>query len=77
MAARYSCDGCGCNLEKPRVVGAVLKRDYCEECEKNARMFLKAEEENRAHYRQRFAEVRQQLIKFHGKEGKFLLPDVP
>lgn len=76
MAASYTCDGCGCNVEKPKVVGVVIRRDYCEECEKNAKMFLQVEEEERAHLRERFLEIRKQLINVHGQDGKFKLPDV-
>jgi len=76
MAATYSCDGCGGNVAKPKVVGAVLKRDYCEACAKNAEAFLAALEDNHAHFRERFMEIRQQLINVHGQDGKFKLPDV-
>jgi hypothetical protein len=77
MAASFTCDGCGVNVEQPKVVGSVIKRDYCEVCAKNAESFLAAEEDNRAHFCLRFGEIRQQLINVHGKDGKFKLPDVP
>lgn len=77
MARTYTCDGCGSTVYQPKVIGVVIKRDYCEECSKNAAMFLASEEDARAHYRQRFAEVRAQLISVHGQDGKFKLPDVP
>ena len=77
MAQSFTCDGCGCNVAKPKIVGHVLRREYCDSCAENAEAFLAAEEENRAHYQQRFAEIRQQLINVHGQDGKFMLPDVP
>lgn len=77
MAASYTCDGCGGNVAKPVVVGFVLKRDYCEECSKNARLFLESENAEREHICARFQEVRKLLIGVHSKDGKFRLPDVP
>lgn len=77
MAAAYTCDGCAKEVEKPVQLGHVLKRDYCDECAKNAQMFLQAEEDNRKHFHHRFAEIRQQLITVHSKDGAFKLPDVP
>lgn len=77
MAAVFICDGCGCNVDKPKVVGTVIKREYCAGCAKNAEMFLGAEEDNREHFYTRFAEIRQKLIEVHGKGGAFKLPDVP
>jgi hypothetical protein len=77
MAASYTCDGCGVNVEKPKKVGYVLPRDYCEQCAKEAQGFLAAEEDNRKHFCARFEEVRKHLINVHGKAGAFKLPDVP
>jgi hypothetical protein len=77
MAACYACDGCGVNVEKPKKVGYVLQRDYCETCAREAEAFLAAEEDNRAHFCVRFEEIRKHLIQVHGKGGSFLLPDVP
>ncbi len=65
------------NVEKPKVVGHVIRREYCETCAKNAESFLAAEDDNRAHFCMRFEEIRQQLINVHGKDGAFKLPDVP
>ena len=76
MASSFTCDGCGCSVAKPKRVGTVLVRDYCEGCAKNAETFLAEEEDNRANYRQSFAEARRQLISTYGKEGRFRLPDV-
>lgn len=77
MARVISCDGCGGQVAEPIVVGHVIKRDYCEECAKSAEAFLAAEEDNRAHFHRRFAEIRENLIKVHGMDGAFKLPDVP
>ena len=77
MAAAYFCDGCGSKVDNPKVVGSVLKRDYCVDCAKNAEMFLATEEAAREHTRRSFAATRQELIRIHGKDGKFKLPDVP
>ena len=77
MATSYTCDGCGENVEKPKAIGHVIKRDYCERCAKSAEGFLAAEEDNRSHLQQRFAEVRKHLIEVHGMAGSFKLPDVP
>jgi hypothetical protein len=76
MAVSFICDGCGCSVAKPKWIGTVIVRDYCEACAKNAEAFLAEEEENRANYRQSFAEARRQLISAYGKEGRFRLPDV-
>lgn len=77
MAATYTCDGCCENVEKPKKIGHVLARDYCERCAKSAEGFLAAEEDNRKHFQQRFAEIRQRLIEVHSMNGSFRLPDVP
>jgi hypothetical protein len=77
MAASYTCDGCGCSVAKPKVVGVVIARDYCDECARNACAFLALEEEQRGDLRRRFAEARQQLIDAYSMEGAFKLPDVP
>lgn len=76
MAKSYTCDGCGVNVDQPKVVGHVIRREYCEQCAKNAESFLAAEEDHRAHYCRRFEEIRQQLINVHGNGGTFKLPDV-
>ena len=77
MAASYTCDGCGVNVANPKSIGHVIKRDYCDRCATMAEGFLAAEEDNRKHFQQRFAEIRQRLIEVHGMNGTFLLPDVP
>lgn len=77
MARAFTCDGCGANVEKPKVIGRIIPRDYCDSCATNAEAFLVAEEDNRAHIHRHFEEVRSNLIIVHGKEGQFKLPDVP
>lgn len=76
MAATFTCDGCGTPVEVPIVVGHVLKRDYCEACEKKARVFLEAEDAERIAIRTVFLGKREKLIEQYGADG-FKLPDVP
>lgn len=76
MAASYTCDGCGCNVSKPKQVGHVVKRDYCRECEVVAGVFLETEESYRKEAQERFAEKRNALIAKYGANN-FKLPDVP
>lgn len=76
MAMNYSCDGCGCSVEKPKVVGFVLKRDYCPACEVIAQAFITAEETERSVIASVFQEKRNKLIEHFGQNG-FKLPDVP
>lgn len=76
MAAAYTCDGCGCNVAQPVVVGHVLKRDYCDPCATKAKAFLEAEELLRDACYGQFIAARQTLINTNS-EGGFKLPDVP
>lgn len=74
MAASYTCDGCGCNVAKPKIVGHVIKRDYCEPCAAKADAFLEGEEVLRETAHHQFCDARRALI-----AGTSLakLPDVP
>lgn len=76
MAASFTCDGCGVSVEVPMVVGHVLKRDYCAECEKKAQAFIEAEDKERESIRTVFLGKREKLIKKFGADN-FKLPDVP
>lgn len=75
MAASYTCDGCSENVEKPKVVGHVIKRDYCESCAALAEAFLAEEEAERVAVQTAFLGKREKLVKKYGKGG-FKLPDV-
>ena len=75
MAASFTCDGCGCNVAVPMVVGHVIKRDYCESCEKVAKEFLECQDEERISVQSVFQGKREKLVKKYGKEN-FKLPDV-
>lgn len=76
MALSYSCDGCGAAVEKPKTIGFVLKRDYCENCEKIANAFQEAEEAERLAVATVFKGKREKLIEQYGANN-FKLPDVP
>ena len=76
MAATYFCDGCGCNLDKPKVVGHVIRRDYCEPCADKATAFIEAEEVLRRTAQEQFQSARNAFISEASKDG-FKLPDVP
>jgi len=76
VAVSYSCDGCGCAIKEAKVVGMVIKRDYCEACEKVANAFQEAEEAERLSVATVFKGKREKLIEQYGQSG-FKLPDVP
>ena len=76
MAASFTCDGCGENVDKPSVVGYVLKRDFCETCAPVAESFLVEEENERMAVQVVFASKREKLLKKYGEVIK-KLPDVP
>ena len=76
MAASFTCDGCGAAVDKPKQVGHVLKRDYCEACTVRAEAFVDAEEAERVAVQVVFAGKREKLIAEFGA-GNFKLPDVP
>lgn len=76
MAATYTCDGCGSNVAKPKQVGHVIKRDYCETCAVKAEDFLEAEELLRKVHAEQFIAARQAFINT-AATGNFKLPDVP
>lgn len=76
MAMAYSCDGCGCSVEKPKRVGFVLTRDYCDACEKVAHAFQETEEAARMALVASFKEKRDAVISEYHAKG-FKLPDVP
>ena len=75
MAASFTCDGCGTSIAKPRVVGHVIKRDYCEKCEPKAKDFLAEEEAIRIRIQATFQAQREHLIAICSANG-FKLPDV-
>jgi len=75
MAASYTCDGCGCNVEKPKQVGHVLRRDYCDDCAPTAEAFLSEEEQERIAVQAVFIAKREKLLKKYGKNLR-KLPDV-
>lgn len=76
MAAAYTCDGCRCNVATPKVVGHIIKRDYCESCAAKAEAFQEAEELLRDNCRHQFLAARQALINTSALND-FKLPDVP
>lgn len=76
MASSFTCDGCGCNLVKPVVVGYIIKRDYCEDCAGIAAAFLEADEVERLAAQSAFQGKREKLINEYAKDN-FKLPDVP
>lgn len=76
MAATYSCDGCGKSIDKPILIGHVLKRDYCSNCETRAKAFVEAEEDLRKRLNEQFQSDRALLVS-SASEGGFKLPDVP
>lgn len=76
MAIAYSCDGCGAKVDKPKQVGHVIKRDYCETCADKATAFLEAEEVLRRTTQEQFMAARQAFIA-QASDGGFKLPDVP
>lgn len=76
MAASFTCDGCGCPVENPEVIGFVLKRDYCPACREEAAEFLAEEEKLRTDLHAKFTTKRQKMIEAMSKRG-FKLPDTP
>lgn len=74
MAATYSCDGCGNPIDKPIVLGKIVKRDYCETCAEAAATFTMAEEALRAAAHEKFIADRALLIERFSANG-FKLPD--
>lgn len=81
MAASYSCDGCGVSVAVPKRVGHALVRDYCDECEHPAQVFVAFEEALRKETHERFVAKRglliQQFYEVKGRPTNFKLPDVP
>lgn len=81
MAASFTCDGCGNQVDVPTVLGHVIKRDYCEGCATLAEKFLALEEALRNETREKFMAKRATLIgdlyKLKGVAQSFKLPDVP
>lgn len=76
MATFFSCDGCGAAVADPVKVGHVLRREYCPECARAARVYLEAEERLRCEIQGRFVDGRAGLIARYSADG-FKLPDVP
>jgi len=76
MASAFSCDGCGEGVAKPKRIGFVIVRDYCEACAKHANTFLDDEEAMRASLVGAFVSQRELLIQQFGANS-FRLPDVP
>lgn len=76
MAKSYTCDGCGCSVQEPEVIGNVLQRDYCEPCAEKAHAFLDAEEVIRDACHAQFVAGRTALVNTYALDN-FKLPDVP
>jgi len=76
VATFFSCDGCGVSVTDPIKVGHVLRREYCEDCARDANIFLEAEERLRRETVERFADERAALVARCSADG-FKLPDTP
>ncbi len=76
MASAFSCDGCGAAVDKPIVVGHVIRRDYCAPCAEIANGFVDEEEAIRREAQSGFAAAREKLVKA-ALDHLNKLPDVP
>lgn len=76
MAVSFTCDGCRQPVDRPKQIGHVLRREYCEQCAATAEKFLNDEESLRKALHEKFVDDRAALIARYAVDG-FKLPDVP